>query len=465
MAQQFDVVVIGAGPGGYPAAIRASQLGLKTAIVEKRYWGGVCLNVGCIPSKALLYNAELAQILTKRAAVFGIQGEPRMDYAAAFKRSRRVAGRLVRGVQFLLRKNRIQHFEGRATFRDAHSLDVAAADGAQETLRFDHAVIATGATPRLLPGTATGPRVVTYEAQIMSPELPAGIIIVGAGAIGVEFAYVLHNYGVEVTLVEYMERVVPLEDEEISAELQRRFERDGMRILVGARVEGIAEDAQEARVTLRDAQGAQQVLTAEKVLQATGFAPRVTGYGLERTGVALTEQGAIDINERMQTSVPHIYAVGDVTMKKALAHVAESMGIIAAENIAGADTVTLDYRFLPQATYCQPQIASFGYTEAQARAAGYELNVARFPWQANGKALGMGEPDGFVKLISDKRYGELLGAHLIGHGVTELLPELTLAQASELTPAEIARNVHAHPTLSEALKEAAHGLEGRMINL
>ena len=465
MAQEFDVVVIGAGPGGYPAAIRASQLGLKTAIVEKRYWGGVCLNVGCIPSKALLYNAELAHVITKRARAFGIQGEPTMDYGAAFKRSRQVSGRLVKGVQFLMRKNKIERFDGWASFTDAHTLEVALEDGATETLNFKHAVIATGATTRLLPGTAIGERVVSYEEQIMSADLPASIIIVGAGAIGVEFAYVLHNYGVPVTLVEYMERIVPLEDEEISAELHKQFEREGIDILVGARVEAIEEDAREARVTLTDAAGERRTLAADKVLQAIGFAPRVEGYGLENTGVALTEQGAIDVDESMRTSVPHIYAVGDVTMKKALAHVAESMGIIAAENIAGAETVTLDYRFMPQATYCQPQIASFGYTEAQAREAGYEVNVAKFPWQANGKALGMGESAGFVKLVSDKRYGEILGAHLIGHGVTELLPELTLAQAAELTPHEIARNVHAHPTLSEALKEAAHGLEGRMINL
>ncbi|MCY3720581.1 MAG: dihydrolipoyl dehydrogenase [Anaerolineaceae bacterium] len=465
MAQEFDVVVIGAGPGGYPAAIRASQLGLKTAIVEKRYWGGVCLNVGCIPSKALLYNAELAQIITKRARNFGIQGEPTMDYGAAHERSRQVASRLVKGVQFLMRKNRIERFDGRASFRDAHTLEVASEGGGTETLAFKNAVIATGATTRLLPGTAVGERVVTYEEQIMSADLPASIIIVGAGAIGVEFAYVLHNYGVRVTLVETMARIVPLEDEEISAELRKQFERDGINILVGARVEGVEEDAREARVTLTDAAGERQTLAADAVMQAIGFAPRVEGYGLENTGVALTEGGAIDVNGRMQTSVPHLYAVGDVTMKKALAHVAESMGIIAAENIAGAETVTLDYRFMPSATYCQPQIASFGYTEAQAREAGYEVNVAKFPWQANGKALGMGESDGFVKLVSDKRYGEILGAHLIGHGVTELLPELTLAQAAELTPGEIARNVHAHPTLGEALKEAAHGLEGKMINL
>ncbi|MDD9956993.1 MAG: dihydrolipoyl dehydrogenase [Anaerolineaceae bacterium] len=465
MAQEFDVVVIGAGPGGYPAAIRASQLGLKTAIVEKRYWGGVCLNVGCIPSKALLYNAELAQIITKRARNFGIQGQATMDYGAAHKRSRQVANRLVKGVQFLMRKNRIERFDGRASFTDANTLEVALEDGGTETLIFNNAIIATGATTRLLPGTAVGERVVTYEEQIMSAELPGSIIIVGAGAIGVEFAYVLHNYGVRVTLVEYMARIVPLEDEEISAELRKQFERDGINILVGARVEGIEEDAREARVTLTDAAGARQTLAADAVMQAIGFAPRVEGYGLENTGVALTEGGAIDVNGRMQTSVPHLYAVGDVTMKKALAHVAESMGIIAAENIAGAETVTLDYRFMPSATYCQPQIASFGYTEAQAREAGYEVKVAKFPWQANGKALGMGESDGFVKLVSDKRYGEILGAHLIGHGVTELLPELTLAQAAELTPREIARNVHAHPTLGEALKEAAHGLEGQMINL
>jgi dihydrolipoamide dehydrogenase len=276
---------------------------------------------------------------------------------------------------------------------------------------------------------------------------------------------VLSNYGVDVTIVEFLDRIVPLEDEEVSAELSRQYRRNGIKMMTGTRVDNIEDTGQNVRVTVTTSDGKQQTLEADKVLQAIGFKPRTEGYGLEKTDVRLTERGAIDINGRMQTSIPHIYAIGDVTAKLMLAHVAEAMGVIAAENIAGVETIELEFDMMPRATYCQPQIASFGYTEKQARARGYEVNVAKFPFTANGKAQGLGDPTGFVKLISDKRYGEMLGAHLIGPDVTELLPELTLARFAELTPREIARNVHSHPTLSEAIKEAAHGLEGHMINL
>lgn len=467
MAKAYDVVVLGAGPGGYVAAIRASQLGLKTAVVEKQYWGGVCLNVGCIPSKALLRNAELANIFTNEAKTFGIkvEGSVTFDYVQAFKRSRRVADGRVKGVHFLMKKNKIDEFDGWGVFKDANTLDVTLNDGQVETLTFKHAIIAAGATTRLIPGTSLSERVVTYEEQIMQDTLPNSIIIAGAGAIGVEFAYVMHNYGVDVTIVEFLDRVVPLEDEEVSAELHKQYERRGIKILVGTKVEQIEDTGKNVKVSVSGKDGKKQVLEADKVLQAIGFKPRTEGYGLENTGVALTERGAIAINEQMQTNVPHIYAIGDVTSKLMLAHVAEAMGVIAAENIAGAETITLEYDMLPRATYCQPQIASFGYTEAQAREKGYDINVAKFPFQANGKAHGLGDYTGFVKLISDKQYGEILGAHMIGPDVTELLPELTLARLAELTPHEIARNVHAHPTLSEAIKEAAHGLEGHMINM
>jgi dihydrolipoamide dehydrogenase len=306
--------------------------------------------------------------------------------------------------------------------------------------------------------------VVTYEEQILSSELPESIVIAGAGAIGVEFAYVLHNYGVKVTIVEFLDRVVPLEDEEVSKELARRYKRLGIDVLTGTRVESIDDSSAKVRVTVSKG-GQQQVLEADKVLQAIGFQPRVEGYGLDRTGVALTERGAIAIDGRCRTSVPHIYAIGDVTAKLMLAHAAESMGVIAAETIAGAETMELDYVMIPRATYCQPQIASFGYTEAQAREKGFDVEVAKFPFTANGKAHGLADPVGFVKLISDKKYGELLGGHLIGPEVTELLPELTLAQQWDLTVHEMARNVHAHPTLGEAVKEAIHGLAGHMINM
>ena len=466
MAKEYDVVVLGAGPGGYVAAIRAAQLGLKTAIIEKKYWGGVCLNVGCIPSKALLRNAELAHIIKEEADKFGIQitGEVKLDFGAAFKRSRQVADGRVKGVHFLMRKNKIDEYDGWGTFKDANNIDVALNNGSTETLTFKSCILAPGATTRLLPNTQLSERVVTYEEQIMSETLPRSIIIAGAGAIGIEFAYVHHNYGVDVTVVEFLDRALPLEDEEVSAELEKQYRRLGIKIMTKTRVDGIEDTGSGVRVTVTGADGKQQVLEADKCMQAIGFKPRTEGYGLENTGVKLTERGAVAINGKLQTNVPHIYAIGDVTAKLMLAHVAEAMGVIAAENIAGVETIELDFDMMPRATYCQPQVASFGYTEKQAREKGYDINVAKFPFQANGKAHGLGDTVGFVKLISDKKYGEILGAHMIGPDVTELLPELTLARFAELTPNEIARNVHAHPTLSEAIKEAAHGLEGHMIN-
>lgn len=426
----------------------------------------MCLNVGCIPSKALLRNAELAHIFTQEAKTFGIRvdGEVTFDYGPAFTRSRKVADGRVKGVHYLMKKNKITQFDGRGTFSDDRTLQVALTDGGTETVTFDHCVIATGATTRLLPGTSLSERVVTYEEQILSETLPESIIIAGAGAIGVEFAYVLHNYGVEVTLVEFLDRIVPLEDEEVSAELARRYKRLGINVLTSTRVEAIDDSGDAVKVMVTTG-GQRQTLEAYKVLQAIGFQPRVEGYGLENTGVELTERGAIDIDGRGRTNVPHIFAIGDVTAKLMLAHAAESMGIVAAETIADAETMELDYVMIPRATYCQPQIASFGWTEAQARERGFDVQVAKFPFTANGKAHGLGETAGFVKILSDARYGELLGAHLIGPEVTELLPELTLAQQWDLTVHEVARNVHGHPTLGEAVKEAVHGLAGHMINM
>ncbi len=461
MSTHFDVVVLGAGPGGYVAAIRSAQLGLKTAVIEERYWGGVCLNVGCIPSKALLRNAELAHIFTHEAKTFGIQvdGEVRFDYGEAFRRSRAVADGRVKGVHYLMKKNGITEYTGRGTFTDPNSIQVNG-----ETVTFDHCIIAAGAKTRLLPGTSLSERVVTYEEQILSDTLPGSIVIAGAGAIGVEFAYVMANYGVKVTIVEYMDRMVPLEDADVSKELARQYRRLGVDVLTSTRVEAIDDSGEKVHVTVSANGGEQKVLEADKVLQAIGFAPNVEGYGLDKAGVRLTERGAIDIDGRCRTSVPHIFAIGDVTAKLMLAHAAEAMGIVAAETIAGAETMELDYVMIPRATYCRPQIASFGWTEAQAREQGFDVQVAKFPFTANGKAHGLGDATGFVKLISDGKYGELLGAHLIGPDVTELLPELTLARQWDLTVHEVARNVHAHPTLGEAVKEAVHGLAGHMIN-
>jgi dihydrolipoamide dehydrogenase len=464
--QHFDVVVLGAGPGGYVAAIRAAQLGKSVAVVESRYWGGVCLNVGCIPSKALLRNAELAHLIKNDAEkVFGISvGEVSADYGKAYQRSRTVAEGRVKGVHYLMKKNKITEFDGWGTFTDANTLDVRLNDGGNATVTFDNCIIAAGATTKLLPGTELSERVVTYEEQILESELPESIVIAGAGAIGVEFGYVMANYGVQVTIVEFLDRMVPLEDPEVSKELAKQFKKLGVDVLTSTKVESIDDSGEQVSVTVSK-NGEQQTLKADKVLQAIGFAPRVDGFGLDKTGVELSDRGAIAIDGRMRTNVPHIYAIGDCTGQLLLAHVAEAMGVVAAETLADAETMELEYVMMPRATYCQPQIASFGYTEEQARDLGYDVKVTKFPFTANGKSHGLGETAGFVKLLTDTKYGEILGAHMIGPDVTELLPELTAAQLWDLTAHELARNVHAHPTLSEAVKEAIHGAAGHMINL
>ena len=464
-SQEFDVIVLGAGPGGYVAAIRAAQLGLKTAIIEKRYWGGVCLNVGCIPTKSLLRNAELAHIVTQEADTFGISGDITVDYGKAFKRSRQVSERMTKGIHFLMKKNKITEFDGWGTFVDAHTIDVANDSGKVTQVRGRNIIIATGSVTRMLPGTTVSANVVTYEEQILAETAPASIIIGGSGAIGTEFAYVLRSYGTEVTIVEYADRMVPNEDAEVSAELTKAYKKLGINVLVGTKVEGIEDTGSGVKVTISPAAGGEsRVLEAERFLSAVGFAPRTEGYGLEKTGVALTDRGAIAVDEHMRTNVPGVHAIGDCTAKMMLAHVAEAQGIVAAETIAGVATHPVNYDMIPRATYCQPQIASFGYTEQQAKDKGYEVKVAKFPFAANGKAWGLGEGIGFVKIVADARHNELLGAHMIGPDVTELLPELILAQQFDLTTDEIAAAVHAHPTLSEAIKEAAHGIGGHMIN-
>ena len=446
------------------AAIRAAQLGLNTAIIEPKYWGGVCLNVGCIPSKALLRNAELAHIFNRDAATFGITGEVSFDYGAAFDRSRKVADGRVTGVHYLMKKNKITEIHGYGRFTDPNTLSVELNDGGTETVTFDNAIIATGASTRLLPGTTLSDNVVTYEQLILTRDLPASIIIVGGGAIGMEFSYVLANYGVDVTVVEFMPRVLPTEDAEVSKEIERQFKKLGVKIRTGTKVESIVDNGDQVTVTVSK-DGATEELKADKVLQAIGFAPNVEGYGRDAAGVQLTDRGAIGVNDNMRTSAEHIYAIGDVTGLMQLAHVAEAQAMVAAEVIGGVETMTLgDYRMMPRATFCQPQVASFGLTEEQAKAEGREIKVVKFPFTANGKAQGLGDPSGFVKLIADAHYGELIGGHLVGHDVSELLPELTLAQKWDLSANELARNVHTHPTMSEALQECFHGLTGHMIN-
>ena len=466
MGAHFDVVVVGAGPGGYVAAVRAAQLGLSVGVVEQKYWGGVCLNVGCIPSKALLRNAELAHLVTSEAETFGMTvegGRVGFDYGVAFDRSRRVSAERNKGVHYLMKKNGITEYQGHATFTDPHTLRVDGGLGA-ETVTFGHCVLATGATAKPLPGVRFSERVVAYEEQILTRELPSEIVIVGAGAIGVEFAYVLRAYGVKVSLVEFRDRMVPGEDVEVSRELARAYAKLGITVRTSTRVEAVDDSADRVRVAVRR-QDRREVLEADRVLLATGFQPRTEGYGLEATGVRLTAGGAIEVDGRCRTSEPHLFAVGDVTGQLMLAHVAEAMGMVAAETIAGVETSRLDYAMMPRATYCKPQIASFGHTEEQAHALGLDIRVAKFPFSVNGKACGLGETSGFAKVLCDAGSGELLGAHLVGPEVTELLPELTAAQRWEATASELARNVHAHPTLGEAVKEAVHDLAGHMVNM
>jgi dihydrolipoamide dehydrogenase len=463
---EYDVVVLGAGPGGYVAAIRASQLGLKTAIVDKQWLGGVCLNVGCIPSKALLKNAELANILRNKSKEFGFSFDNlKLDYSVAVKRSRQVSNRLTKGVGFLMKKNNIDVFMGEGKLISKNKLSVKVEDGSTQELSTKNIILATGAHSIQIPGIEVdGKKVVSYAEAILQESLPESVVIIGAGAIGVEFATVWNGYGSKVTIVEMLPRLVPLEDEEIGTELGKAFKKSGIQVLTGYKVLKVENTESGVRVTVSGEDG-EKTIEAQQALMAIGFKPNSKGIGLEEVGVNVNTRGFVEINERMETNVPGIWAIGDVTGKLLLAHVASAQAVICAENIAGAETVTLDYRMMPRATYCHPQVASFGLTEAQAREEGYDVKVGRFPFQANGKSLGMGESTGFIKLVTDAKYGEILGAHLIGLEVSELLPELTLAHNMELTVEEISRNVHAHPTLSEVIMEAAHDAAGHAIQI
>lgn len=462
--EPYDVAVLGAGPGGYVAAIRAAQLGLRTAIIEREFLGGVCLNIGCVPSKALLRNAEIARLL-QRGKEFGFSFDNLMlDYSVAVRRSRQVADRLVKGVGFLMRKNKIDVVMGTGTLQAADRIQVVDSEGKEQTVRAKNIIIATGARPRTLSNIEIdGERIVTYREAILQEKLPKSVVIIGAGAIGCEFSTIWRSYGSEVYLVEILEHILPLEDDEVAEELTRSFTKWGIKVIAGSKVTAAEIVGDKVRVKIEGPKG-EQTVEVEQVLVATGVRPNSENIGLEALGVQ-TERGFIVVDEGLRTNVPGIYAIGDVTGKLLLAHVGMAQGIVAAETIAGAETIRLDYNAMPRPTYAHPQVASFGLTEKQAREQGYEVKVSKFPFRPNGRALGMGEPEGFAKLITDARYGEILGAALIGPEVTELLPELTLARMWELTANEIARNVHAHPTLSEVIAEAAHGVEGAPIHI
>ena len=471
---QYDVVVVGSGPGGYVAAIRAAQLGLKTAIVERESLGGVCLNWGCIPTKALIHNAEILETLHD-AADYGFTFDNlQVNFGAAVKRSRDVVGRQTKGVGFLMKKNKIDVINGQAAFVDAHTLQVGPseyiADAKPQTVTAANYIVATGARARSLPGTQIdGNRIIQYRDAVVLKEVPQKLIVVGSGAIGMEFSYVYSTYGADVTVIEMLDTILPLEDAEVAAEVHKVFTKKGVKIHTSTRTEKVEIGENGVTVTVKNLKDDKvTTLQADKVLMAIGVQPNTDSVGLDKAGVALDNRGFITIDANMRTNVDNIFAIGDCTGKLALAHVASAMGIVAAETIAGAPTQPIPaerYIFMPRCTYCEPQVASLGYTEAQAREKGFDIKVGKFPFMPNGKAQGLNAKVGFVKIIADAKYGEILGAHLVGPSVTELLPELSLAQMMEITPAEIARNIHAHPTLSEVLMEAAHAVEGHPIHM
>ena len=461
MESSYDLVVIGSGPGGYVAAIRAGQLGLKAAIIEKEALGGTCLNWGCIPTKALLKNAEIVSYV-RRSEEYGLRFDGfHADYEVAMARSRRVVDRNTRGVRFLLRKNNVEHIEGTGRLAGQNRVVV---DPQGTVIEAKNIIIATGSRPRTIPSLPIdGNRIISSRESIVLTDLPSSMVIVGGGAIGVEFAYIYAMYGVDITIVELLPRLVPNEDEDISSQLERSFKSLGMNILTGAAVTSVQTRPDGATVSVEQ-NGSTQTIQAGMVLVAVGVQPNVEELGLDAASVAVDRAG-IGVDEFLATNVPGIYAIGDVTGKMPLAHVASAQAVTAVEHIMGMEPQPMDYVNMPRTTYCNPQIASFGLTEAQAREQGYDVGVGTFNALANGKALAMGETEGMVKLVVDSRYGELLGGHMIGPEVTELLGELSMTKMLEGTTLELGWTVHPHPSLSEMLKEAALSAQGRAVHM
>ena len=457
----YNLVIIGAGPGGYVAAIRAAQLGLKTAVVERDNLGGICLNWGCIPSKALLKNADILQTLN-HAEDFGFTFENlHVDYGKAVDRSRKVVDTLTSGVATLLKKNKIDHIKGTARFLDAKTLEVSPEE---KKITADNVIIATGARARSIPGLEVdGQRVITSREALELREVPSRVVIIGGGAVGAEFAYLWNAYGSEVTIVEMLPHLLPGEDEDISRQLERSFSRQGISFLTSARVTNATVTKKGVTIDVTSGDDTSK-LEADSVLVAVGVQGNTEDMGLDKVGVEL-DRGNIKVDASMATNVPGLFAIGDVTGIMLLAHVASAQGILAVERIAGQDSPDLKYHLMSRATYCHPQVASFGLTQKQAQESGYDVKIGKFPFQASGKAIAIGDTEGMVKVVADKKYGEILGAHMIGPDVTEMLAEFSLAQFLEATTHEIGWLVHSHPTLTEAVKEAALAADGQAIHI
>ncbi|QXD14968.1 dihydrolipoyl dehydrogenase [Rhodocaloribacter litoris] len=467
---QYDVVVIGTGPGGYETAIRASQLGFKTAVIEKNKLGGVCLNIGCIPTKALLKSAELMEY-GKHLEAYGLAGQVKPDFPKVIARSRAVADKMNKGVDFLMKKNKIDVLYGYGRLTGKGKIDVQPSEnmdgekiGEARTVEAKHIILATGARAREIPPLPVdGKKIITYKEAMLQTTQPKRLVVVGAGAIGVEFAYFYHHMGTEVTLIEVMDRIVPVEDADVSKELARQFKKAGINVMTSAEVLGVDTKGKTLKVKVKTKKG-EEVIECDQVLSAVGVVGNIENLGLETVGVK-TERGAIVVDGFGRTNVPGIYAIGDVAGPPWLAHKASHEGILCVEKIAGLDVHPLDKKNIPGCTYCQPQIASVGYTEQAAKEAGYEVKVGKFPFTASGKASALGHTEGFVKVIYDAKYGEFLGCHIIGYDATELIAEAVTARVLETTAHEIMEAIHPHPTLSEAVMEATRAAYGMPINI
>jgi dihydrolipoamide dehydrogenase len=461
----YDMVVLGAGPGGYVAAIRAAQLGMKTVVIEREHLGGVCLNWGCIPTKSLLRNAEVARLVTTGGKTFGFTAENiSLDYASAVSRSRRVSSRLVKGVQGLMKGNNIDVVMGTGKLNSTTTIEVQLTEGGTKTIKAKSVILATGSRARVIPGmTVDGLRILTAREALERKELPKSAVIIGAGPIGLEFATIWNAYGTKVTVVEMMDQILPAEDKEAATEMSRHLRRAKISTLISTRVEEVIPTDTGVSVKVTGPKG-ENTIEAEIALVAIGVRPNSENIGLETAGIE-TERGWVKVDGYMQTNVPGIYAIGDLNGLLPLAHVASAQAILAVETIAGHKTSPFTVTGMPRGTYTSPQVASFGLSEAAAKEQGLSISIGKFPFLANGKALGLGENHGFIKIVSDTNTHEILGAVIVGPEATELLPELVLAAKSELTPAEIAETVHAHPTLNEAIMEAAHGVFGKAIHI